>query len=161
MTSIEWGISISNQRWGERVSGRERERETKRGTFSCVWRIRERGEHFKRFEGKQKWKKDRTRGKNTRKETMCTSDSGENPANAECIWPGIFLLFTGCSSTSLFFTLVLICSFSMAQSLTRILTTAETHQNTKMQLKSPREQIFNKLYACQLIHIFASCAIII
>lgn len=43
----------------EGVRGRERERETKRGTFSCVWRIRERGEHFKRFEGKQKWKKGR------------------------------------------------------------------------------------------------------
>lgn len=46
------------------------------------------------------------------------------------------------------------------ESLTRILTTAETHQHTPMQLNSPREQIFNKLYACLLIHIFISCAII-
>ncbi len=53
-------------------------------------------------------------GKNTRKETMCTSDSGENPANAEGIWAGTFSLFTGCSSTSLFFILVFVCSCSMA-----------------------------------------------
>lgn len=50
------------ERKREGVRRGERGRETKRGTFSCVWRIRERGEHFKRFEGKQKWKKDRMKG---------------------------------------------------------------------------------------------------
>lgn len=88
--------------------GGERERETKRGTFSCVWRIRERGEHFKRFEGKHKWKKGRMKGgpeieEEPWKETMCTSDSCENPANAEGISAGTFVLFRGRLSARLCF----------------------------------------------------------
>lgn len=51
------------------------------------------------------------------KETMCTSDSCENPANAEGISAGTFLLFRGRLSARhvpLFFTSVSDASLSMA-----------------------------------------------
>lgn len=66
MTSIEWGISISNQRWGEKEGvseeGRESGRQKEGDSLASDESERERGEGFKRFEGKQKWKKDRMKG---------------------------------------------------------------------------------------------------
>lgn len=64
---LKGGISISNQRWGERESERERgrergserlwrewrERDKKRGTFTPVWRIRERGRRGGILKGSQ------------------------------------------------------------------------------------------------------------
>lgn len=129
----------------ERVSGRERERETKRGTFSCVWRIRERGEHFKRFEGKQKVKERQNEGEEHKEGNNVHLwfwwKSSERRVHLAwhiftVHWMLVYLIIFHISPHMLVL-------HGPLESLTRILTTAETHQHTPIQLNSPREHLYS------------------
>lgn len=80
MTSIEWGISISNQRWGERERewGAERERGRQKEGHSLASDESERGGNIlkgsraSKSERKAEWRRQR-RKEELRKETMWSS----------------------------------------------------------------------------------------
>lgn len=109
MTSIEWGISISNQRWGERERewGAERERGRQKEGHSLASDESERGGNIlkgsraSKSERKAEWRRQR-RKEELRKETMWSSIFFSwKLAKAQGAVTGIFLMFIRWQPTTL------------------------------------------------------------
>lgn len=151
MTSIEWGIGISNQRRGERGSGRGRakERDKKRDILLPLTNQRGggilKGSRASKSERKREWKGEEHKEGNNVHLWFWWKPSHR--------WGHLYWHIFAVHGMPVFLvifhiSLRVFVLHGPLESLTKSLVTATTHQYTPMQLSSPPRRIFITNFRC-------------